>query len=118
VSAADYRHVSDLIFAYLRECGPGSDWSEFFIEKLFRYPPEFKFDGYALARVVLMQPELLARFPKLRDSRIYGPFYALIEAIGDEALQNEIRSNRRRRKELDIDDIRELLNRVVRRSAP
>lgn len=115
VSANDYRRVAGLIFDYLREFGSGSDWPEFFIEKLFKYPPEFTFDGYALARAVIMEPELLGKFPQLRDPKIYGSFYRLIEAIGGEELQMEIRG-KRRRKEFDVNDMRDLLARIVRDS--
>ena len=63
-----------------------------------------------------MEPELLEKFPQLRDPKIYGSFYGLIEAIGGEELQMAIRSNRRRRKEFDVKDMRDLLARIVRDS--
>ena len=115
VDMHDSRWVATLISNYLRASGGDLRLLNSLISILFKLPGKLDVDGYALARSVIMQPDLINRVQRLRNPNVYGSFYALIEAIGDDGLQMELRGRRPRRKFV-AEEMRHLLDQVVRES--
>jgi len=113
VSTRDYRRVAALIFNYLRNAGPKEPWVDPLIGVLLQIPGEVPFDGYALARSVILRPELLIKYPQLRDPQAYGRVRDLIDAIGTPDSRREIERGKQPGKKLGIDVIRNLLTRVI-----
>jgi hypothetical protein len=115
VSAHDSRWVATLISNYLRASSGDLQLLNSLIRILFKLPGKLDVDGYALARSVIMQPSLIHGIPRLRNPNVYGSSYGLIEAIGDDGLQMELRGRRPRRK-FTAEEMRHLLDHVVRES--
>jgi hypothetical protein len=113
LSIHDYRRVAALIFNYLRNVGPDEPWVNPLIKILFQLPKEVPLDGYALARSVILRPELLNKHPELRDPQIYGRVSGLIDAVGTPDLRREIDHGNRSSRKFGVDAIRNLLTRVV-----
>jgi hypothetical protein len=114
LDARDVQHIATLLFNYLRVAGPEENVAGM-IKELFRLPKVFEIDGYALARIVLLQPKLLDEVARLRDPGIYGEFYNLIQATGSDELRRRM-SKKAAKIEPGALDARALLDRVVRES--
>ena len=113
LSTRDYRRVAALIFNYLRNAGPNELLVDPLIKILLQMPEEVSLDGYALARCVILRPELLNKYPQLRDPEIYGRVRDLIYAIGTPDLRREIDHRNRSSRKFGVDVVRNLLTRVV-----
>jgi hypothetical protein len=116
VKAGDVQRVAALIFNYLRVFR-----NDAFVLEVTRYlfglPKVFTFDGYALARAVILRPGLLEDVPELRDAGLYGDYYPLIAAIGNTEVNRKISHRRSSPRKFDAEEMRELLDRVVGESA-
>jgi hypothetical protein len=86
----DVEEVARLIFLYLRNSGFVDRLGIDVLRLLFRLPTVFHVDQFALARVVLLDPSLLAEVPELWNPEIYGEFYRLILAVGSGDLLNTL----------------------------
>jgi hypothetical protein len=111
----DVQQVASLIFNTLRSARENASARGVLMRVLFALPDAYLLDTYALARAVILWPELLHTVERLRDPGIYGDDYRLIEAIGSDYLRRNMKW-RATPRELTAAEMRDLLARVVRGS--
>lgn len=116
----DIQAAAALIFNYFKTLGhrktdqtAGRRAADIFMELLFKLPKVFEFDGYALARAVILMPSLLESFSELRQSEIYGRFFALIEQCKPHEIPGRIESRDWKRTEHDASTIMQILAEIV-----
>jgi hypothetical protein len=88
-------HVERLIFKLLTTRGRHPDSDEWALQLIRKMPKGHSYYRYALAVAVILDPQLLDRFPELEKSAMYGEAIDIIQGIGTTELTRRLSASRK-----------------------